>query len=98
MNFSIPGKFYLGGSKIDVVFVEQVSGEGKDIDGMAMYSKSRIEIKNDKEYSDSYKEWVFFHELIHHVFNSIGEDEMKHNEKLVDQVALLLHQAFTTME
>lgn len=98
MTFQIPSKFKLGGSTIDVAFVDQITGEGSDVDGMAMYARRRIEIKNDSGSTQEYKEWVFFHELVHHVFNALGENELKSNEKIVDQVALLLHQAIVTME
>jgi hypothetical protein len=98
MTFQIPSKFQLGGSTIEVAMVDQITGEGRDIDGMAMYAKRRIELKNDPESTKQYKEWVFFHEVVHHIFNAIGESDMMQNEKLVDQIALLLHQAIVTME
>lgn len=98
MNFKIPKKFQLGGITINVEKVKQISGEGNNVDGKALYANSKIELKEDKEYSNEYKEFVFFHELVHHIFNSLEEYELRKNEKIVSQFATFLHQAIKTME
>ena len=41
----------------------------------------------------------FLHELVHWIFFMLSEDkDLGSNEKLVDGIAALLHQALTTME
>jgi len=98
MIFSIPSKLQLGGQTIVVEKVKQITGEGTECDGMAFYCKNKIELKQDDGYSADYKEWVFFHELVHHIFNAMAEDDMRKNEKIVNQFATFLQQAIRTME
>lgn len=98
MDFKIPAKFQLGGSTITVDMVKQVTGEGSAVDGMAIYAKRKIELRQDTDVPVEYTEFVFFHELLHHIFDAMGENKMRENEKLVNQMALLLHQSIKTME
>jgi hypothetical protein len=98
IQLKIPSKFQLGGSTITVEKVKQITGEGLECDGTAFYCKSKIELKEDVSFSSDYKEWVFFHELIHFIFNVMGEKKLRINEKIVDQFAAFLHQAIKTME
>jgi len=98
MKFKIPNKFNLGGTVINVEKVNQISGMGTDCDGMAFYSKSKIELKDDETFSSDYKDWVFWHELVHFIFDNCAEPELRTNEKLVDKVATALHQSIKTME
>lgn len=98
MKFQIPSKLQLGVITINVIKVEKCIDSTSDTDGQAHYAKSLIEVKDDKTYSDDYKEWVFFHELVHHIFNSMEELELRKNEKLVGQFATFLQQAIRTME
>jgi hypothetical protein len=94
----IPASFQLGGSKIIVKKVAQITGEGTECDGMAFYCESKIELKEDEKFSEDYKEWVFYHELVHHIFNAMCEDDLRKNEKLVSQFATFLSQAMRTMK
>jgi len=98
IQLKIPSKFQLGGSTITVDKVKQITGEGLECDGMAFYCKSKIELKEDETFSNDYKEWVFFHELVHHIFGAMDETELRKNEKIVSQFATFLHQAIKTME
>ena len=41
-------------------------------------------------------EHTFLHELIHHILDTMGESELRDNEKFVDILSGLLHQAFRT--
>ena len=98
MKFRIPSKLQLGATTINVVKVDKCSDTTTDTDGQAFYGKSLIELKKDDTFSDDYKEWVFFHELVHHIFNSMEELELRKNEKLVGQFATFMQQAIRTME
>lgn len=98
MKFNIPSKFNLGGSVINIEKVKQITGMGDDCDGMAFYAKSKIELKEDATFSDDYKEYVFFHELVHHIFSAMEENDLRKNEKIVSQFATFLHQSIKTME
>ncbi len=94
----IPDKFQLGGATINVEKVKQITGESSECDGMALYCKSKIELKEDETFSIDYKEYIFYHELVHHIFNAMNENELRKNEKIVSQFATFLHQALKTME
>jgi len=98
IQLKIPSKFQLGGSTITVEKVKQVTGESSGYDGMAFYARGKIELKEDETCSNDYNEYMFFHELVHHIFNAMGEKELKNDEKIVSQFATFLHQAIKTME
>jgi predicted SprT family Zn-dependent metalloprotease len=98
MKFVIPSKFQLGGTTINVLKVKQITNQSKECDGMAFYAESKIELDDDEKSSDDYKEYVFFHELVHHIFYQMAEDSMRKNEKITAQFATFLHQAIKTME
>jgi len=93
--FTIPKTFNLGGQKITVKTVKQI-GNYNTCDGMATYNKQLIELLSTNE--GDYKEFVFFHELVHHILNQCGEDKLRVNEKFVNQFATFLHQAIKTMK
>ena len=52
----------------------------------------------DEPKARSTVEHTFFHELAHHVFWSVGRDDLSDDEPLVDMVGGLLHQAFKTAQ
>ena len=43
-------------------------------------------------------EHTFLHELIHFIFFMLGERELGNNEKLIEQMSGLFHQAFKTAQ
>jgi hypothetical protein len=49
-------------------------------------------------FSQEAQEETFFHELMHWLYYSLGEQELQHNEKHVEQMGALLYQALTTCE
>lgn len=98
MDFKIPKQLYLGAQKITVKKVKQITGEGNDFVGFTFYPQCRIEIKDDDECSDEYKEYVFFHELTHHILNQMQEEKLRQDEKFVSRFGILLHQAIKTMK
>ena len=56
--------------------------------GQVLYAESRIDI--DSSMSDSKKEQVFIHELVHAMLNEAGYDEQ--NEEIVNRLAIVLYQ------
>jgi len=98
IQLRIPNKFQLGGATIKVERVEKCSDTNTDTHGQAVYQGSKIELKQDDSFSDDYREYIFLHELVHLIFDTLMEDELSKNEKLVGQIAELLQQAIKTME
>jgi hypothetical protein len=97
MDFKIPKQLYLGAQKINVNKVKQITGEEKNILGFAFYSEGKIELKDDPDCSNDYKEYIFFHELTHHILNQMQEEKLRQDEKFISRFAILLHQAIRTM-
>jgi Zn-dependent peptidase ImmA (M78 family) len=85
-----------GGNLIPVDWVDQITTQGLETDGMAFYSDTKIQLKKNMG-SDSYKEYVFLHELTHQILNTISSP-MRSNERFVSAFASALHQALKTME
>lgn len=96
----IPKSFHLVGQTITVELVSRLTDE-QDAFGEAHYRKNRIVLqRNNDEITrpQTQIESTFCHELVHWIFFVMNEDDLRTNEKLVDQFARLLHQALTTME
>jgi Zn-dependent peptidase ImmA (M78 family) len=93
----IPKKFKLFGQEIKVVFDNELQLK-EDHVGLANYRKNLIILDNNVTREQSQIEQTFLHELIHFICEELGENELQKNEKLVDLIANLLHQAFETME
>ena len=89
----IPKTFMLGGQTITVETKDKIDNN-PDIDGQAMYSAGKIQILS--KLKGDYRDFVFTHELIHHVLNSMNEDKLKKNEKFVNLFATFLHQYMKT--
>jgi Zn-dependent peptidase ImmA (M78 family) len=98
MDFKIPEKLQIGCSAITVKKVKQCTDCEIAVDGYAIYSQGVIELRQDDKHSEDYKNFVFFHELVHHVFDQMEEAGMRKNEKLVSMMARYLYQAIKTME
>jgi hypothetical protein len=98
MRFSIPDYFELGGRKIVVKYVKQCSNCEDHVDGQAVYAKGLIELKETTKVNKDYRDFVFFHELVHHIFNHTAYDKLAKDEALVDRFASALYQAIKTME
>lgn len=97
----IPTAFSLAGQRIEVVWCDGLVDENDNV-GEACYRRNQIRIQRQVdgvfERPVSQMEQTFLHELLHWIFYLLGEHELRRNEKLVDQVAWLLHQALTTGE
>ena len=95
MQFNIPKSFVLGAQKIDVKYKEFPNGNS-NADGFAGYSEQVVELKTNMK--NDYMEFVFFHELVHHILNQTGDEELRIDEKFVNRFATFLHQAIKTMK
>lgn len=96
----IPKAFKLFGQTIAVEWVHRLTEE-QDAVGEARFRKNCIVLQqNNEEISrpQTQIEATFCHELVHWIFFMMDEDDLRKNEKLVDNFGRLLHQALTTME
>jgi len=98
MKFKIPSQFSLGCRSIKVVSVAKCSGCDDNVDGQAVYSRGVIELKDTTKSSKEYRDFVFFHELVHHIFNFLAYDKLAKDEALTDRFADALYQVIKTME
>jgi hypothetical protein len=98
MKFKVPERFELGGRTIIVRDVLRCSNCENDVDGQAVYAKGIIELKETTKSNREYREFVFFHELFHHLLNHLAYDKLAKDENLVDRLADALQQAIKTME
>lgn len=89
MRFRIPKTFYLAGVEWTV---EEV--EGLEDLGLTHRDDQLIQIRY--EATKQTKELAFFHEIVHAIKFTMGEDD--HSEVHTDAMAHLLHQVFTTMK
>lgn len=79
----IPGKIRIGGQDIDVCIVERIEGEKL---GQICLAEGKILIADNfstKKQSETSKVNTFIHEVVHGVLDTMGENEMSENEKLV---------------
>jgi hypothetical protein len=90
----IPKEFNLAGLKIKVELNPNLYQERKIV-GEARYPSQTISLDSTVLEKESAQQ-NFYHELIHWIFYILNEDELRNNEKLVDQMAYLLHQALST--
>ena len=89
----IPKSFMLGGQKITVEEKKIIDGN-PDVDGMAIYNQQKIQLLTGTK--GDYREFVFTHELVHHILNQMGEIKLRKNERFVNLFATFLHQATKT--
>jgi hypothetical protein len=67
--------------------------------GAADYRTNTIRLQSPTEIypiPDDLIERVYLHEMLHMILNQLGEHELKQDEKLIDNIAGLLHQALQT--
>ena len=100
MSFKIPASFWLYGQKIHVSMTPDLI-ERENATGQALYRRDVIEIQansNSINRPRSHIEVTFLHELLHMIFYVMGEDDLRNNEQMIDEIAKLLHQSFITSE
>jgi len=93
-------KFKLHGQTIKIEYDPKLS-DTDDVTGLSIYRENKIKLlpksEGNSRTGDSI-EATFYHELIHFIMYFAGEDELRINEKFIDIVSGLLHQALVTME
>lgn len=104
MKVKIPTKFKLFGMTIHVHYDPKLLFEDGS-HGQAKFKTMEIILQSPTEgapINQKLVEHSFFHELVHHIFDLAGDDNIQPSlssrEYLVDRVAGLLHQAFATAE
>ena len=98
--FPIPSSFWLFGQKITIEWIDMLV-ENEDATGLSLYRKNVIQIQKPNigiSRPQVQIECTFLHELMHYIFFMLSKDDLRKDEVLVDTIAKLLHQAFTTAE
>ena len=89
----IPKQINVAGLKFDVKFVDPEEIDGNL--GECNKSKGYIKLNNSLHLKKGIIKQVFIHEVLHVVFDSLyiyNGDEVTVDEKLIDNISLLLHQ------
>ncbi|MFA5380196.1 MAG: hypothetical protein WC455_30825 [Dehalococcoidia bacterium] len=98
MKFKIPQQFKLGSRTIKVKTVKKCQDSDDKVDGQAIYAKGLVELKETIFPNQEYADFVFFHELTHHILNHLAYEKLARDETFVDRFADALLQAIKTME
>jgi len=88
----IPKSFSLGGSEINVEFVNNELGTAV---GQFNFPQNRIIISTEwkgLKCSEDYMETSFYHELTHGILDFMGKHTLSEDEEFVEGFANLLHQ------
>jgi hypothetical protein len=97
MKFVIPSKFNLAGHtykvelKKNTLLTENEYGSLNEV-------THHMQLQAPDPIPVSRVESTFLHELLHAIFYELGEADLDKNERLIDSVANLLHQALTSGE
>jgi len=97
--FSIPTSFQLHGQKIDVIYDKQLTNTS-DARGMSHFRENKIRLQTSTDSIPTpitMQEQTFCHELIHYLLLH-AESKLNDDEKFVNLMGNLLHQALSTME
>lgn len=86
----VPKSVSVLGLKFTVELVERVS-ESEELDGIMLPREQRIRI--DRSLSREAAEQTYLHELVHAVLSQLGFHEQGADERLVQGLALGLHEA-----
>jgi len=88
-KFKIPQTFDLAGNTFQVSLREGMSKGGAH--GQTHYDLAEIWI-DSKLKPEDLKAITFYHELFHAIFNTLGRDDLKNDEGLVDSMGNLMWQ------
>lgn len=97
MKFTIPAKFNLAGHTYKVELKKDLLAVDSDFGSLNEVTHV-MQLQSPDPIPMSRVESTFFHELLHAIFHELGEQELDKNERLVDSVACLLHQAIISSE
>lgn len=92
-KFKIPSSIELGGQTIKISLKDDLSRGGAH--GMARYDDCEIWFDSKLKPNDLMG-ITYYHELMHFIFSTLGREDMKNDEGLVDSVGNLLWQAHKT--
>lgn len=90
----IPSEFQVMGHTITVKFVSKSFAEELEFLGRYNHLEHTLELKRGM--TDSQTLHTFFHEIMHCVLDSLNEEELSKDEKLVDNIGGLLAQAIAS--
>lgn len=96
----LPKQFQLFGKTIDIVEVDNLI-QRSDADGLCDYRLGQISIQTNKngwQRKEDQIEQALWHEITHAIFDAIGEDKLKEDERLVDLFSSALHQVIKTLK
>lgn len=91
--FKFPKSFELGGQTINIHLKDSMTK--LDAHGLTRYDDCEIWFDKCIKPNDL-KAITFYHELMHFIFHTLGKDDLKNDEGLVDSVGNLLWQAHKT--
>ena len=86
----IPSKIRIGGQDINVCIVDRIEGEKL---GRICVAEGKMLIADNfstSKQSESSKVNTFIHEVVHGILDTMGENEMSENEKLVSTFSSFL--------
>lgn len=93
MKFKIPKEFQLAGYTYKVLIKPDIQTVGAH--GMTRYDPGEIWLDSKLEPEDL-KAVTFYHELFHAMFNTIGREDLKNDEAIVDLLGNLMWQYHKT--
>lgn len=93
----IPTTFKLAGQTWNVVFDKDLLAN-EDEYGSCHEVTNTIRLQAEGVVPRSRVEATFLHELLHAIFHELGQSSLSSDEKLVDSVSALLHQALAECE
>jgi hypothetical protein len=98
--YIIPKSFRLFSTKIDIVIDNERLNELK-LYGQCDYGQSKIfiaEVQERKSLSNDKIKDTYYHEKVHMILDTMGEDKLSSDEKFVDLFSKLLRQSDETSE
>jgi hypothetical protein len=95
MKLTVPTEFKLAGHTYTVEVDEHVLATNSEYGSLNEVTHV-MQLQAPDPIPVSRIESTFLHELLHAIFYELGETELDKNERLIDSVSNLLHQALTT--
>ena len=93
-----PKEFKIFGQTIKIKYKDTLVQESDQVGQAGFRTNEIILQRNGKNIFRPIEQMqqTYLHEVMHMIFNQIGECELRDNEKVVDLIANALHQVFTT--
>lgn len=90
----IPTKISVGGQELSIDIVDKINGNclGRCCLGGGLIQISNV-FHEDIKQSDSSKRNTFFHEVVHAILGTMGEEKLDANEKFVSSFSSFLTEA-----